>query len=574
MTISIICPKCGQQGNTPESAVGRIVECPKCGARWKVPGDGRASSVPIEDTGEQAANEYGQPARRRIPAGLLALLLTGGLFVVCGSGVGLLLYRDSQPTKGARTAAKSPPAIGPVSNAKRSSANNPRPKESGRAPESPDIEAAPVPLAPTPAASDFATIELRNVLQAYESNEAAADAQYLNKRVQFTFIPLGISKDITGYYAWDNIFGVAHPDKYGQHYKCYLRADQMDATTRIASGVPITLRSVCLGKTGMFNFYYAPQPGVSSSAPTGYWKSSPTVAFKDCEIIDSPPDRGGSHAPGKPAQLPPWNPPVVTSGGPAHPDSGPAERPKVTAESRQVISLGGPDGAYSGYLAKRVRFTCRPQRVHKADDGTYTASQSYAGRPHKFSFREDQGAVVADIEAGKVLVVRGVYAGKTGPTSAETFEDCELVQSSGGKPTEKPSSEQANKPDEKPVRLEQLIARETAQRTELNAAAQTGNDNVSGQLLKTQKAERDSWAGKRVEGKGTVVSVQGTEVTLYLPDGRRIRYVFAVAQDIDDPLLGKLVRGNLVEIKGIMDKRGRGPGDAFYVNGCTFTLKK
>jgi len=108
--------------------------------------------------------------------------------------------------------------------------------------------------------------------------------KYLNKRVQFVFVPGGIDRDSSGvYYAWSNIFGLTDPVQYGQHTKCYFCADQTAGLANFKPGQSMSIRGVCTGKTGMINFYYAP---AFNNGSKGFYKASPAIAFKDCKQVE------------------------------------------------------------------------------------------------------------------------------------------------------------------------------------------------------------------------------------------------------------------------------------------------
>jgi len=124
--------------------------------------------------------------------------------------------------------------------------------------------------------------------RAYEDNEVAADAKYLNKPVEFTFSPWAIEKDPSGvYYAWSNIFGLSDDNTRGRHFKCYFREDHATALAAFKRGQVLTIRGVCVGKTGMITSFY---PGFNGAR--GFNKSNPAVVFKECELVGEPADSG------------------------------------------------------------------------------------------------------------------------------------------------------------------------------------------------------------------------------------------------------------------------------------------
>jgi hypothetical protein len=116
--------------------------------------------------------------------------------------------------------------------------------------------------------------------RAYEGDEAAADGQYLNKRVQFILRPWTVDKDERSgvYYAWSNILGDA---TRGRHITCYFRADQGAALSKFQRGQVLAITGVCAGKTGMVRTYYRPDDGTK-----GFFKSNPAIEFKDCVLVN------------------------------------------------------------------------------------------------------------------------------------------------------------------------------------------------------------------------------------------------------------------------------------------------
>jgi hypothetical protein len=138
------------------------------------------------------------------------------------------------------------------------------------------------PVASRPA---YEEVDIDVLYKTYESNLATADAKYLNKQVQFNFYPQGVDKNDLGvYYAWSNIFGLPDPVKYGQHTKCYFREGQAAALAefKLDGTQRLVIRGICMGKTGMIDFYYAPY---FNDGTKGFNKASPAIAFKDCEVI-------------------------------------------------------------------------------------------------------------------------------------------------------------------------------------------------------------------------------------------------------------------------------------------------
>jgi hypothetical protein len=174
------------------------------------------------------------------------------------------------------------------------------------APTSKQSEKAAIPEKPIEAPQTYEAAELRKIYSAYEGNEAAADAMYLNERFQFTFEPWAIDKDSSGaYYAWSNIFGLSDENTRGRHFNCYFRADQAQALAEFKRGQVLTIRGVCAGKTGMIRTYYPP---VFNDGTQGFFKSNPAIAFKDCELVGKPADKQVSKPPDEPAKKPPEKP--------------------------------------------------------------------------------------------------------------------------------------------------------------------------------------------------------------------------------------------------------------------------
>src|SRR5436305_14226094 len=77
----------------------------------------------------------------------------------------------------------------------------------------------------------------------------------------------------------------------------------------------------------------------------------------------------------------------------------------------------------------------------------------------------------------------------------------------------------ADKEEEKPLVLKDLIVRTAAQQKESDEAVKSGNVNIAEKKRKEIAAERAMWTGKQVVGEGMVNQVAGTNV--FITIGRR-----------------------------------------------------
>ncbi|HJT34711.1 MAG TPA: DUF1559 domain-containing protein [Pirellulales bacterium] len=96
MAIAFTCPQCGLQSNVDDQYAGQTGPCRQCGAMVTVPGPAAPGyGVPA----------YGAPAQRSSAAGVLIVVLVGGLvgLVMCGGVLAALLLPAVQ---GAREAAR------------------------------------------------------------------------------------------------------------------------------------------------------------------------------------------------------------------------------------------------------------------------------------------------------------------------------------------------------------------------------------------------------------------------------------------------------------------------------------
>jgi hypothetical protein len=126
----------------------------------------------------------------------------------------------------------------------------------------------------------------------------------------------------------------------------------------------------------------------------------------------------------------------------------------------------------------------------------------------------------------------------------------------------------------KPLDLSELMAKESAQREELGAAARSGDRNDVTQLSLDHAAERASWDGSAVVGMAGVVSVTGDSAVLVVRAGRQqMRSLRAVVKDNAGPVFGNLKQGDLVEVRGTLEYRYKPLGGDFTVKDCVFTLK-
>jgi hypothetical protein len=227
------------------------------------------------------------------------------------------------------------------------------------------------------------------------------------------------------------------------------------------------------------------------------------------------------------------------------------------------------NGNYAGYVNKRVVFGCGPQSVHVDKGGDYRAWQNITSNLHKFVFKADQVDALSEIKSNRFIKVSGIYVGKTGPTQAHTFKDCELI-GKAGKSYYKPVLN-----TDKPLRLEDLIARLLVHEAEKKKAAKSGNANVLAQVVLAQEEEQKSWVRSMVKGTAEVVKLEGVYLRLYMKkDATHIIFIDAAAEDVDDPLLGNLKNGQVVEFQGVLQQQPTIQSTAFIVNDCTFTLKK
>lgn len=134
------------------------------------------------------------------------------------------------------------------------------------------------------------------------------------------------------------------------------------------------------------------------------------------------------------------------------------------------------------------------------------------------------------------------------------------------------------KPTEKPLTLENLLARELAQQLELNAAIRAGNEIITTQLTKDLQKERDGWVGKQVKGVATITVVNTDGIGAWAQDNKKlpsgkvtksIRMLDLRPKDKTDPLLKTFKKDSVITFTGVLDK-GHLLGDPFTIKECTF----
>jgi DNA-directed RNA polymerase subunit RPC12/RpoP len=330
--IRFACPNCGKHLKAPEERAGQKVSCPRCSQRLlipshvppapvRLPNEGKREEIkplpaqPPADLGErddvvllglrEDVHTVVPPPRRSEPVrdgpagpphtkayGYKALLVAAALGAIAGGTlvgavailIGFLVQGRPQPV------AQATPAI-----VMREEAPAPKQPEKPAVQITPSVRPAstepkkpqePVkPVKPDEPPLNCGDMKVGNqIYKAYGSNEAAADGEYLNKRVQFNFSPWAIDKDERSgaYYAWSNIFGLSDDNTRGRHFRCYFRADQAAALSKFQRGQVLTIIGVCAGKTGMVTTYYQP---VFNDGTRGFFKSNPAIAFKDCVLV-------------------------------------------------------------------------------------------------------------------------------------------------------------------------------------------------------------------------------------------------------------------------------------------------
>jgi hypothetical protein len=127
--------------------------------------------------------------------------------------------------------------------------------------------------------------------------------------------------------------------------------------------------------------------------------------------------------------------------------------------------------------------------------------------------------------------------------------------------------------DGKPLDLAEILARESAQRKEIEAAGRSGNVNVVGELARQHAVERVRWNGATVKGRAEVVSVVGSSATVWMQeDARRMRTIHTTVKGKDDPVFEKLKRGDVVIIQGTLGYSYNPLGGQLSIKDCVFSL--
>jgi hypothetical protein len=181
------------------------------------------------------------------------------------------------------------------------------------------------PWRPTEPLLAFEPVNLPDLYRAYGRNEAAADARYRNKGVEFILKPLKIDRDPFGRcYVSANIYGlyfdVDDPEIRNSHTNCYFRLDQAPALAEFKSGQSLTIRGACAGKAGELRAYSRRGRNIISI---------PLIEFRDCFLVGKPGDSTDIPPKGKVALKPPARPTEDKPTGSEKPTEGPAEIPAV-----------------------------------------------------------------------------------------------------------------------------------------------------------------------------------------------------------------------------------------------------
>jgi hypothetical protein len=140
------------------------------------------------------------------------------------------------------------------------------------------------------------------------------------------------------------------------------------------------------------------------------------------------------------------------------------------------------------------------------------------------------------------------------------FEVADGDQAKGGKPAK-----------EKALLIGGIILRVIAQDRDMKAVQRLGNQNLVVKLDQDHRDERDSWVGKPVVGRLIVTNVGGDVVRFGVTVGNATWSITAKAADRSDPMLLRLVTGNLVEVRGILKSYGY---RELELTDCTFAAVK
>jgi phage FluMu protein Com len=295
MSVRVHCPSCNKELKAVDEKRGKRIRCPRCQEIFRVPADDEQYSddeaviaslandlreEPLRRDDEE--DSYDRPQRRRhrtdeedrkTPAKtytrtavILSGAIAGGFALLLGLAVGLLIGGARQERQAAVMGQNqlAPVAQMPASDA----AVIP----DGKPPVTPTPKPNPVPRA-------WTKVPFAKIWEAYQGNQAAADASYLNKPLEFDFRPVGVDKESGGYCVWGNLLGFTDPVLYGKHYKCHFSADKAQAVAGLKMLQTIPIRGVCIGKTGKIrtsNGYRGKYGGFSSA---------PVIEFKDCELV-------------------------------------------------------------------------------------------------------------------------------------------------------------------------------------------------------------------------------------------------------------------------------------------------
>jgi hypothetical protein len=140
--------------------------------------------------------------------------------------------------------------------------------------------------------------------------------------------------------------------------------------------------------------------------------------------------------------------------------------------------------------------------------------------------------------------------------------------------------------EDKPLDLAYLVTswRDSSAKIKQIRKAAQGNQIVADEAIDKLHKEWDSWDGKPFKGTAVVVSVKSqkgaarggidvSRVQIQVVDG--IGPMSAKAKDADDPILAKLMRGQVINIEGTVTRRDiQNGGAGFQLEDCTYSLPK
>ena len=205
--ISFQCPKCPATLKAPIEKIGARSKCPKCGcpvqvprqpgsiapavvtevlpvkSRATIPEAPDVAKVPPEETPDDAPAST--LVRDQGETGLLALL---AVILIGGGSVAFLVYAITSRPSAQPSSPRIVGGAGRLLTPARAMSTVSMPKR---------VRGA------------FALVNIREIQNAYRSNEAAADAKYLNKKVQFEFRSLRVDLEPGGYCVWSNQLGIS-----------------------------------------------------------------------------------------------------------------------------------------------------------------------------------------------------------------------------------------------------------------------------------------------------------------------------------------------------------------------------